>query len=324
MDELLPHYEVELRRLAADAARFALQHPALAQRLGITGEGLSEDPQVERLMQAAALLNARASLHIENSQARLTGGLLQRLAPQYLRPFPACAIAAFEPDASKLAAGETLTVPRGTTLRGVRCAFRTAYGLTLPPLRVAGIRLRGRTAAAPGTPLPAGTTALLSLRLALTAKEAAWPADTQPPLRLHLRGPRARLHAGGQSLRRAGQAAAGPAGAGTLHGAARRPASVERRGLRHRARPVGAREAPAGRGTAGDPAAVLRGVRRGGRDGAGLGAAARRQRRRPRHDRDRRPGWRAGAAAARLELVSAQDARVLYRGEVRAGEIPLL
>lgn len=141
MDELLPHYEVELRRLAADAARFAVQHPALAQRLGITGEGLSEDPQVERLMQAAALLNARASLHIENGQARLTEGLLQRLAPQYLRPFPACAIASFEPDAATLAAGETLTLPRGTTLRsaplrGVRCAFRTAYTLTLPPLRV--------------------------------------------------------------------------------------------------------------------------------------------------------------------------------------------
>lgn len=37
MDELLPHYEVELCRLAAAAARFALQHLALAQRLGIKG-----------------------------------------------------------------------------------------------------------------------------------------------------------------------------------------------------------------------------------------------------------------------------------------------
>ena len=32
MDELLPHYEVELRRLA-DATRFVVQYSALAQRL---------------------------------------------------------------------------------------------------------------------------------------------------------------------------------------------------------------------------------------------------------------------------------------------------
>ncbi len=193
MDDLLGHYEVELRRLAADAAQFAERHPAMAQRLGITGEGLSEDPQVERLLQAAALLNARASRHIEHSQARLTDALLQRLAPQYLRPLPSCSIAVFEPDPAKVAAGEPLTLPRGTMLRsapvrGVRCAFRTAYELALPPLRVAGLRLRGRAEAPAGTPLPAGTTAVLSLQLALTAREATWPANTHPPLRLHLRG----------------------------------------------------------------------------------------------------------------------------------------
>lgn len=37
MDELLPHDEVELCRLATDAARFALPHQALAQQLGIQG-----------------------------------------------------------------------------------------------------------------------------------------------------------------------------------------------------------------------------------------------------------------------------------------------
>lgn len=200
MDDLLGHYEVELRQLAADAARFAERHPGMAQRLGITGEGLSEDPQFERLMQAAALLNARVSRHIEHSQTRLTDALLQRLAPQYLCPFPSCSIAIFEPDPTEVAAGEPLTLPRGTTLRSavvrcVRCAFRTAYDLALPPLRVAGLRLHGRTAAPAGTALPPGTTAVLSLRLALTVREANWPSGPQPPLRLHLQGNTAQVAA---------------------------------------------------------------------------------------------------------------------------------
>lgn len=33
MDDLLPHYEAELRLLCADAAHFAKKHPALAQQL---------------------------------------------------------------------------------------------------------------------------------------------------------------------------------------------------------------------------------------------------------------------------------------------------
>lgn len=193
MDELLAHYEVELRLLAADAAEFARRHPALAQHLGISGEGVSEDPHIERLMQSAALLNAHLGLHLDNGDARLTDALLQRMAPQYLRPFPACSIASFEPKASKTDASQALWLPRGTTLRsapvhGVRCVFRTAYDVSMPPARVAGLRLRGRNEAPAGTPLPAGTTALLSLRLALVSDQAVWPSGTPRPLRLHLKG----------------------------------------------------------------------------------------------------------------------------------------
>ena len=192
MDHLLRHYEAELGQLHAAAARAVKEHPALGQRLQITGEGHSGDPQVERLMQAAALLNARVSRRIEDCFPRFTGPLLQMLAPQFLQPFPSCSIAAFEADAAALSSGQPVLLPRGTllsapALRGVRCSFRTAFDVVLQPLRVVDLRF-GAADAATGTPLPGGATALLSLRLALTAKEAAWPVLAQRPLRLHLAG----------------------------------------------------------------------------------------------------------------------------------------
>ncbi|NML14925.1 type VI secretion system baseplate subunit TssF [Azohydromonas caseinilytica] len=192
MEHLLPHYEAELRHLHAALAHAAREHPALARRLQITGEGSSGDAQVERLVQAAALLNARVSRRIEDRFPRFTAPLLQMLAPQFLQPFPSCSIAAFDAEATALPSGRPVLLPRGTllgapALRGVRCSFRTAFDVVLQPLRVVDLRF-GAANAAPGASLPGGATARLSLRLALTAKEAAWSLQAPRPLRLHLTG----------------------------------------------------------------------------------------------------------------------------------------
>ncbi|WP_157268951.1 type VI secretion system baseplate subunit TssF [Azohydromonas aeria] len=193
MEELLALYEAEMRRLCSEAAAFAQDHEALARVLEITGEGHSEDPQVQRLMQGAALLSARAVQRIEDRYAGFTFPLLHELFPQALRPFPACAIAACGPDPQAPPPAQALALPRGTRLkapavRGVRCEFRSAFDVTLWPLRVAGMSFHAGSGAAAGAPLPQGTAALLSLRLQLTAGEATWPSPVQPPLRLFLGG----------------------------------------------------------------------------------------------------------------------------------------
>ena len=90
MDKLLPYYEQELSKLRQASHAFADRHPQLAARLQLTGES-STDPEVERLIQSVALLNARTASRIDDQHAGLTAALLTE--HQSLRPIPSCAIA---------------------------------------------------------------------------------------------------------------------------------------------------------------------------------------------------------------------------------------
>jgi type VI secretion system protein ImpG len=96
--------------------------------------------------------------------------LLSVLYPHYLRPFPSCSIAHFEPAGSSLSAAALL--PRGTELqsrpiKGAVCKFRTAWDVRLPPLAIDGL-VFDPLAVAPGeVRLPIGCQARLSFLLAL-------------------------------------------------------------------------------------------------------------------------------------------------------------
>lgn len=93
-DDLLPEYERELDILRQSLGEFAQRYPKVAARLAISG-GHSEDPHVERLIQSAALLSARASARIEDDFPEFTKALLEIAYPEFLRPFPSCSIAQF-------------------------------------------------------------------------------------------------------------------------------------------------------------------------------------------------------------------------------------
>jgi len=56
--ELLPYYEHELLFIRKMASEFAQRYPDRAAALKLSGEG-SEDPHVERLMEAFALIAGR-------------------------------------------------------------------------------------------------------------------------------------------------------------------------------------------------------------------------------------------------------------------------
>ena len=95
MQDLLPYYERELAYLRRYGREFAERYPKIAGRLQLSAEG-SQDPHVERLIEAFALLSARVSKRIEDDYPEFTDALLDVLYPHYLRPFPSCSIAHFD------------------------------------------------------------------------------------------------------------------------------------------------------------------------------------------------------------------------------------
>ena len=137
-DELLTYYERELGFVRRMATEFGDKYPRIAGRLQLE-RGKCDDPHVERLIEAFALLAARVHLKIDDDFPEITQALLQVLYPHYLRPVPSMSIARFEidPDQGRLSKG--YRIPRHQSLhsRTSSCDFRTAYPVVLWPLTVA-------------------------------------------------------------------------------------------------------------------------------------------------------------------------------------------
>ena len=163
-DNLLPEYERELAILRRSLGAFARRHPKAASRLGITGEH-SEDAHVERLIQSAALCNARVSARINDDYPELPTSLLEILYPEYLRAFPSCSIAHFDGTGAIGKLTEPLTIERGAQLktRKGEYPFRTVYDVVLAPLRIAAARYAPATSAPATTRLHEETTGIASI-----------------------------------------------------------------------------------------------------------------------------------------------------------------
>ncbi len=136
-DDLLDYYERELTYLRQMGAEFAERYPKIAGRLQLESGG-SEDPHVERLIEAFAFLAGRVHLKIDDEFPEITSALLDILYPHYVRPVPSMSVVEFhlDPEQGKLTTG--LKVPRESILYsrpvdGIPCRFRTCYDLTLWP-----------------------------------------------------------------------------------------------------------------------------------------------------------------------------------------------
>ncbi|ARM04494.1 type VI secretion protein [Burkholderia pseudomallei] len=187
-EDLLPHFEREMALMRRSMRVFAERHPKIAARLAITGEH-SDDPHVERLLQSFALLAAYHDTRLEDDVPAFTRGLLETAHGAFLRPFPSCAIAQFDPPSAELT--EPRTIPRGTACvaPASRVTFRTAYHVTLAPLAIASVRYATAALAPARATLPPETTGLLSLTFELPGASTTFAAvpDT---VRLHLTGAR--------------------------------------------------------------------------------------------------------------------------------------
>ncbi|MDQ0314293.1 type VI secretion system baseplate subunit TssF [Amorphus orientalis] len=166
------YYEDELTYLRELGEEFARANPKLAAFLGRE----SDDPDVERLMEAFAFLTGRLRQRLDDELPELATGLLQLVNPQLLKPIPPMTMMTFRP---KPDVGiEPLEVPRNTTVasqgvRGTTCLFTTRYPLSVLPLEVDDVVMENRS-----------TSANLTMNLNVTD---AIPAEDlrRIPLRLH-------------------------------------------------------------------------------------------------------------------------------------------
>lgn len=191
-DELLPYYNRELayfRRLAAD---FARTNPKIAGRLRLSAEA-SEDPHVERLIEAFAYMNAHIRHKLDDDFPELTDALLSVLYPHCLAPIPSMAIVqlVFDEKQSDLTAG--YSVAQGSpidteAIDGEPCRFRTCYDVPLWPLRIASAALDGLPLRAPATPHSADAQAAIRIRLQCLSDEISFGSVEAESLRFYLHG----------------------------------------------------------------------------------------------------------------------------------------
>ena len=185
IDELFAKHERELVILRSLCREYAQRYPKVAAQLQLGGEAC-DDPHVERLIQAVALLCARVSKRLDDNYPQFTEALLNLLFPHYLRPFPSCAIVRVGGPGVVNGA-----VPRGTRLetravKGVPCTFTTAYDVPAVTIALTAARFAATVDAPPSLRLPEGASAALSLQFA--AINGRPLAGSNSKLRLYIDG----------------------------------------------------------------------------------------------------------------------------------------
>jgi type VI secretion system protein ImpG len=144
-DDLLTYYERELSFLRQMGAEFGAKYPKIAARLLLESDR-SEDPHVERLIQACAFLAARVHHKIDDEYPEITESLLNILYPHCLAPVPSMSLVQFILDSEQGKITSGYKISTGTALYsrpvdGAPCRFRTCYPLTLWPLEVTAASL---------------------------------------------------------------------------------------------------------------------------------------------------------------------------------------
>ena len=136
-ESLLSYFERELVFLRHTASDFARLHPKAARNLDIS-VGSIEDPDLIRLTESVALLNARLQQRLDDRYPELVHQLLQLLFPHFLRPVPAWIMMVCEPDEDL---GAPQKIPCHSTFEALtrnneRCLFRTCREQTVYPFQI--------------------------------------------------------------------------------------------------------------------------------------------------------------------------------------------
>lgn len=184
MDQrFLKHYEQELGFMREMGDEFATSYPKIAGRLGM-GQLEVMDPYVERLMEGFAFMAARVQTELDQQNANLTQSLLEVVYPHYLAPIPSMMIARMEPDPAQGNLAASVTLPRGTELRGepregaqTGVTYTTAQDVTLWPLEISETEYLSSRGDLVAAGLGHHTPAKAALRLRLRRTDGAALAD---------------------------------------------------------------------------------------------------------------------------------------------------
>ncbi len=194
-DLLLDYYNRELEYFRQMGKEFADRYPKVAARLQLDLEGKTQDPHVERLIQAFALLNSRIRYKLDDDFPELAEALLNILYPHYLAPIPSMTVVQFVQDARQTNLTGGYDIPAGSLLEtepigGEACTYRTSYPVTLWPIVVDSAGFHGRPFAAPTTKRTPEAETLLHLELSTVPKCGTFATLSPPALRFHLCLPR--------------------------------------------------------------------------------------------------------------------------------------
>jgi type VI secretion system protein ImpG len=188
-DEFLRCYLDELAYLRRMGKEFGQLYPKVAARLELA-DGLSTDPDVERLIESFAFLTARLSRRLDMELPEISAGLLGVIYPSLVNPVPPLAIARFELDPTQGKVTSGRLVPRHTKLfaqsgDGTVCRFRTAYPVELWPIDIVDVNVYPRAAFKTLDPRP---NAAAVLRVRLQSRGVPLDEIDLKRLRFHLHG----------------------------------------------------------------------------------------------------------------------------------------
>jgi type VI secretion system protein ImpG len=191
-EELLSHYERELTHVRELAKQFAQLYPKIAGRLRI-GDDQTQDPHVERLIQAFAFLTGRVRQKLDDEFPELTESLLGVLYPHYQAPVPSMGIIQFHLAAEQAESplGYQVKAPalvETPPIEGTPCKFRSVYPVHLWPIVVESATLSRPPFKVPETPNWRKAGFLLELVLRHANPEANLADLKLSSLRFYLRG----------------------------------------------------------------------------------------------------------------------------------------
>lgn len=198
-DELLGYYNRELTYIRRLATRFAEAHPKIAERLRLSADEASDDPHVERLIEAFAYLTARVRHKLDDEFPEIAGSLVDVLYPHYQAPIPSMAIVQFRLDLEQVQLTSGYQIPRHAELEtepihGEPCRFRTCYPVTLWPIELKQAVLAQAPLPAPTTSYTQAAVSVLRLVLSAPAKDTTIASLGIDRLRFFLRGQPHQVH----------------------------------------------------------------------------------------------------------------------------------
>jgi|GEM_PF-3125666 len=151
LESILQYYQDEMEFLVNSGKNFAKKYPDLAKTLDFSSFS-SNDPDVQRLIESVALLNARLQKRLDEQAPEISNAILNAIYPQFSEPIPSLMIVNFS-HLNKIPNQENKFIPKNTTLtsaksyEGTYYSFKTTMDTQITNYEITQISLK-KTAAA--------------------------------------------------------------------------------------------------------------------------------------------------------------------------------